>query len=62
MNNDELKKDILSIVEGAMLEADELPFIETSEHIADALIAGGLKFDTVVSHEEILGSKEKDGD
>ena len=62
MNNDELKKDILSIVKGAMLEADELPFIETTEYIADALIAGGLKFDTVVSHEEILGSKEKDGD
>lgn len=61
MNNDELKKDILSIVKGAMLEADELPFIETTDYIADALIAAGVKFDAVVSHEGILG-KEKDGD
>lgn len=39
MNNDELKKKILSIVRGAMIEADELPFIETTDNIADALIA-----------------------
>lgn len=42
MNNDELKKKILSIVRGAMLEADELPFIETTDNIADALIAAGI--------------------
>lgn len=42
MNNDELKKKILSIVRGAMLEADELPFLETTDNIADALIAAGI--------------------
>ena len=42
MTNDELKKKILSIVRGAMLEADELPFIETTDNIADALIAAGI--------------------
>lgn len=42
MNNEELKKKILSIVRGAMLEADELPFIETTDNIADALIAAGI--------------------
>ena len=26
----------------AILEADELPFVETAEHIADALIAAGI--------------------
>lgn len=42
MNNEELKKKILVIVRGAMLEADELPFIETTDNIADALIAAGI--------------------
>lgn len=42
MNNDELKKKILTIVRGAMVEADELPFIETTDNITDALIAAGL--------------------
>lgn len=42
MTNDELKKKILTIVRGAMLEADELPFIETTNNIADALIAAGI--------------------
>ena len=42
MNNEELKKKILTIVRGAMLEADELPFIETTDNIADALIAAGI--------------------
>ena len=42
MTNDELKKKILSIVRGAILEADELPFIETTDNIADALIAAGI--------------------
>ena len=42
MTNDELKKKILTIVRGAMLEADELPFIETTDNIADALIAAGI--------------------
>lgn len=42
MNNDELKKKILSIVRGAMLEADELPFLETTDNIAEALIAAGI--------------------
>ena len=42
MNNEELKKKILAIVRGAMLEADELPFIETTDNIADALIAAGI--------------------
>lgn len=37
-----LKKKILSIVRGAMLEAEELPFIETTDNIADALIAAGI--------------------
>ena len=38
MTNEELKKKILTIVRGAMVEADELPFIETTDNIADALI------------------------
>lgn len=42
MTNEELKKKILSLVRGAMLEADELPFIEGTENIADALIAAGI--------------------
>lgn len=42
MTNDELKRKILAIVRGAMLEADELPFIETTDNIADALIAAGI--------------------
>ena len=42
MTNEELKKKILTIVRGAMLEADELPFIETTDNIADALIAAGI--------------------
>lgn len=42
MTNEELKKKILPIVRGAMLEADELPFIETTDNIADALIAAGI--------------------
>ena len=42
MTNDELKEKILTIVRGAMLEADELPFIETTDNIADALIAAGI--------------------
>lgn len=42
MNNEELKKKIENIVATAILEADELPFVETAEHIADALIAAGI--------------------
>lgn len=42
MNNEELKKKICAIVRGATLEADELPFIETTDNIADALIAAGI--------------------
>ena len=42
MMKDELKKKIFSIVRGAMLEADELSFIETTDNIADALIAAGI--------------------
>lgn len=42
MTNDELKKKIMSIVRSAILEADELPFIETTDNIADALIAAGI--------------------
>lgn len=54
MTNEEPKKKILSIVRGAILEADELPFVETTEYVADALIAAGYgdvnKFaDTLVS-------------
>lgn len=42
MNNEELKKKIEDIVAMAMLEADELPFVETAEYVADALIAAGI--------------------
>jgi hypothetical protein len=42
MTNEELKEKIVSIVRGAMAEADELPFIETTDNIADALIAAGI--------------------
>lgn len=41
MDKEELKKKILTIVRGAMLEADEPPFLETTDNIADALIAAG---------------------
>lgn len=43
MNNEELKEKILSLVRGAMLEADDLPFIEATENITDALIAAGIR-------------------
>ena len=39
MTNEELKKKIVDIVAMAILEADELPFVETAEYVADALIA-----------------------
>ena len=39
MNNEELKKKIENIVAMAILEAEELPFVETAEYVADALIA-----------------------
>ena len=42
MNSDELKDKIVAIVRVAMLEADELPFIEATDAIADALIAAGI--------------------
>lgn len=42
MGKEELKKKILTIVRGAMVEADELPFLETTDNIADALIAAGI--------------------
>lgn len=42
MSNEELKEKIVSIVRGAMIEADELPFIETTDNITDALIAAGI--------------------
>ena len=42
MNNDELKKKIEEIVAMAMCEADELPFVETAEYIADELISAGI--------------------
>lgn len=45
MSNEELKKKILSLVRGAMLEADELPFIEGTENIADALIDANIFVD-----------------
>lgn len=42
MTNEELKEKILAIVRGAMVEADELPFMETTDNIADALIEAGI--------------------
>ena len=42
MNNDELKKKIVDVVAMAILEADELPFVETAEYVADALVAAGI--------------------
>lgn len=39
MTNEELKKKIVDIVAMAILEADELPFVETAEYVTDALIA-----------------------
>lgn len=56
MDKEELKKKILTIVRGAMIEADELPFLETTDNIADALIAAGLTFD---SEYKNLYEKEK---
>lgn len=42
MNNDDLKKTITKIVAMAILEADELPFVETAEYVAERLIAAGI--------------------
>ncbi len=42
MTNEELKEKIVDIVAMAILEADELPFVETAEYVADALIAAGI--------------------
>ena len=39
MTVEELKKKILPIVRGAMLEADELPFIEATDKEIDELAA-----------------------
>lgn len=57
MNNEELKKKIENIVAMAMLEADELPFVETAEYVADALIAAGIEY--VKSLEISDASKEQ---
>ena len=53
MTNDELKRKILTIVRGAMLEADELPFIESTDNIADALIAAGISDVKEIKNEAI---------
>lgn len=50
MNNEELKKKIENIVAMAILEADELPFVETAEYVADALIAAGIGDVKTVQH------------
>jgi len=42
MNNDDLKKMITKFVAMAILEADELPFVETAEYVAERLIAAGI--------------------
>lgn len=42
MNNDNLKKTITKIVAMAILEADELPFVETAEYVASELISSGI--------------------
>lgn len=41
MNNDNLKKTITKIVAMAIIEADELPFVETAEYVASELISAG---------------------
>ena len=52
--NDELKKKIVEIIINAIWKDAEAGYDSTDEteacSIADALIAAGLKFDTVVSH------------
>lgn len=42
MNNDDLKKMITKFVAMAILEADELPFVETAEYVASELISAGI--------------------
>lgn len=42
MNNDNLKKTITKFVAMAILEADELPFVETAEYVASELISAGI--------------------
>lgn len=42
MTNDELKKKIMDIVRGAMIEANSLPFLEETDAISDELIAAGI--------------------
>lgn len=42
MNNDNLKKTITKIVAMAIIEADELPFVETAEYVASELISAGI--------------------
>lgn len=50
MNNDNLKKTITKFVAMAILEADELPFVETAEYVAERLIAAGLGDVKVAEH------------
>lgn len=54
MNNEELKKKIENIVAMAILEADELPFVETAEYVADAIIAAVIGY---VKEEEHRADK-----
>lgn len=55
MNNDNLKKTITKIVAMAILEADELPFVETAEYVASELISAGIgKMKTCKNESKII--------
>lgn len=58
MNNDNLKKTITKFVTMAILEADELPFVETAEYVAERLIAAGLKFDSNISFTATFNNEQ----
>lgn len=58
MNNDNLKKTITKFVTMAILEADELPFVETAEYVAERLIAAGFKFDSNISFTATFNNEQ----
>lgn len=57
MNNDNLKKTITKFVAMAIIEADELPFVETAEYVAERLIAAGIGDVKATEHRAEVAEK-----
>ncbi len=57
MNNDDLKKMITKFVAMAILEADELPFVETAEYVAERLIVAGIGDVKAAEHRAEVAEK-----